>query len=92
MPDERKQDGLPEQEFEALMASVTRMAPLLKGLLGKGAEGSGASEGECEEPSGTDRREVLLCALKPYLSPEKCAAVDYLIRLSRVGDAIRALQ
>ena len=92
MPDERKQDGLPEQEFEALMASVTRMAPLLKGLLGKGGNAPDAEQNACDEVSGTDRREVLLCALKPYLSPEKCAAVDYLIRLSRVGDAIRALQ
>ena len=92
MEQERKSEGLPPEEFEDLMASVTRMAPLLKGFLGKGAgapppSGSGKGEG-----GGCHRREALLCSLKPYLSPEKCAAVDYLIRLARVGDAIRALQ
>ena len=92
MPDERKQDGLPEQEFEALMASVTRMAPLLKGFLGKGSEPPPAGGGSARARTGGECREVLLCSLKPYLSPRRCAAVDYLIRLARVGDAIRALQ
>ena len=92
MSEERKQEGLPPEEFEALMTSVTRMAPLLKGFLGKGEGPPSPPKGDGDNRRGCDRREALLCSLKPYLSPEKCAAVDYLIRLSRVGDAIRALQ
>ena len=86
--------GVSEEEFSALLEGVSRMAPLLKGVFGT-AGASGAhpkSEGEGRELRGCERREALLCSLKPYLSPERCAAVDYLIRLARVGDAIRALQ
>lgn len=85
--------GLPESEFAQLMQSVTAMAPLLKGVLGAVPDQS-----EPPHPQHTEhdaycrRREALLIALKPYLSPARCQAVDYLIRLSRVGDAIRNLQ
>ena len=92
MSEEREAQGLPPEEFEALMASVTRAAPLLKGFLGKSEGGPPPSGAQGHAGRGCDRREALLCSLKPYLSPEKCAAIDYLIRLSRVGDAIRALQ
>ena len=84
-------EGLPDEEFSALLQTVSRAAPLVSAiapLLGgdqphphKGGEGKGCA-----------RREALLLALKPYLSPDRCAAVDYLLRLARVGDAIRSLQ
>ena len=66
------------------------MAPLLKGFLPP--MGGGGEREEKHHDGGCQRREALLVALKPYLSPERCAAIDYLIRLSRVGDAIRSLQ
>ena len=83
-------DGIPEEELAGLMSSISAMAPLLKGLLspvdGKRERSAPAPEGHCH------RREALLLALKPYLSPARCAAVDYFIRLARVGAALRALQ
>lgn len=88
--------GLPEAEFADLLQSVTTIAPLLKGLLG--AAGPAApppfqrDREEGDHEAYCQRREALLIALKPYLSPARCRAVDYLIRLSRVGDAIRNLQ
>ncbi|MBQ8357949.1 MAG: hypothetical protein IJX39_09115 [Clostridia bacterium] len=100
-----RQDGLPEDEFSDLLQSMTAMAPLLKGFLPTASDkgkpsGGGPPDGEGHHDKGShrkgkelcDRREALLLALKPYLSPSRCAAVDYLIRLARVGDAIRALQ
>ena len=95
-----QQEGLPEEEFSKLLQSVSTMAPLLKGFLSPKADQSHGvhDEQNRHEPpfhGGRDsclRREALLLALKPYLSKERCAAVDYLIRLARVGDAIRALQ
>jgi hypothetical protein len=91
--------GLPEAEFADLLQSVTAMAPLLRGVLGA-AKPVGPTASPREDASENDRgngayckrREALLIALKPYLSPARCRAVDYLIRLSRVGDAIRNLQ
>ena len=83
-------DGISEEDLSGLMGSISAMAPLLKGLLspadGKRGQGGPPPEGNCH------RREALLLALKPYLSPSRRAAVDYFIRLARVGDAIRALQ
>ena len=89
--------GLPEAEFAELLQSVSTMAPLLKGMLGAARPAEpppSARETEHGEGRGgyCQRREALLVALKPYLSPARCQAVDYLIRLSRVGDAIRNLQ
>lgn len=92
-------DGIPEEEFSRLLSSISTMAPLFKGFLSSG--GDSTSKREHEQPHHDPlprhdhhcaRREALLLALKPYLSPSRCAAVDYFIRLSRVGDAIRSLQ
>ena len=91
MNEEKRPDGLPEAEFAELLQSVSAMAPLLKGLLGRSTAPPESPEVR-EPPSACRRREALLLALKPYLSGERCEAVDYLIRLARVGDAIRALK
>ncbi len=37
-------------------------------------------------------RDELLLALKPFLSPERCRAIDMMIRLSRLGTVFRQLQ
>ena len=80
--EEGAQDGLPNEEFNNLLESINTMAPLLKGLLGGNADAS---------PT-TQKREQLLLALKPYVSSARCEAIDYLIRIGRIGDAIRHLQ
>lgn len=87
--------GLPDEEFARLIESVSTMAPLLKGFLSVGAPPKPPEfegHGERGAPHACARREALLLSLKPFLSPSRCEAVDYLIRLARVGDAIRALQ
>ena len=89
----RGAEGMPEEEFSRLLQGVSAMAPLLRGLIPKESS-SQQEKTACEEngaPQGCTKREALLIALKPYLSPARCEAVDYFIRLSRVGDAIRAL-
>ena len=91
MPDENelleKEEGLPEGEFTALQQRDSAFAPLLKGFLSSPDTGGGAPP---PHKSHCARREALLLSLKPYLSPERCEAVDYLVRLARVGDAIRS--
>ena len=83
-------EGLPDAEFSALMETVSRAAPLVSAIAP--LLSGGAPSEKREKGSKCGRREALLLALKPYLSDERCAAVDYLLRLSRVGDAIRSLQ
>jgi hypothetical protein len=72
-------NGLDEAEFSALMEKSGTVTPLLRGVLGKP---DGKSSG---------RRETLLLALKPYLSPERCEMIEYLIRIGRIGDLLRSL-
>lgn len=38
-----------------------------------------------------DRRAELLCAMKPYLSHDRCEAIDYIIKLSRLGEILKTL-
>ena len=39
----------------------------------------------------SDSRAALLCAIKPYLCPDRQAAVDYIIKLSRLGEILKTL-
>ena len=39
-----------------------------------------------------DRRTALLCALKPYLSPKRREAIDYITKISKLGDVMKNLK
>ena len=73
-------EGLPEEEFAALLAGIGRVAPMFGKLTG----------GDAPSPAAK-KRETVLLALKPYLSPARHEAVDYLVRSARISDALRAL-
>ena len=38
-----------------------------------------------------DRRSALLCAMKPYLNQDRQNTIDYLIKISRLGDILKTL-
>ncbi len=40
---------------------------------------------------GADSRTALLCAMKPYLSHDRQNAIDYIIKLGRLGDILKTL-
>lgn len=69
--------GLPEAEFADVMAGLDKAAPLLRAISGKG-------EGGTSSP-----KRALLCAMKPYLSPARCEAADYLLRLWQLGELLK---
>lgn len=77
--------GLPDGEFRAILEGIGAAAPVMKTLM---RPPSGVSA-DADDPYA--RREALLCALKPYLSKERCDAVDYLLRMWRTKEAIRAI-
>lgn len=79
--------GLPEKEFDELLASIDAAAPLIKGLRG----GDSPPNKQADENDPFARREALLCALKPYLSQERCEAIDYLLRMWRIGQTVKAI-
>lgn len=76
--------GLSDEEFSSLLQSINTMAPLLKGL--------GSLFGDGKRGEACVKREALLLALKPYLSKTRCEAVDYLVRIGRIGDVLRAMR
>ncbi len=39
----------------------------------------------------SDSRTALLYAMKPYLSPERQNAIDYIVKLGRLGDILKTL-
>lgn len=50
------------------------------------------SQSESKQPSGGyDKRIALLTALKPYLSSERCDAVDYIAKMSKLSDLLKNL-
>ena len=67
----------------ALPVLAENVGPLLAGLSG----GVGASP-KATRPHKTDRHTALLCAIKPYLSPQRREAAETVIRLCRVWDAL----
>lgn len=38
-----------------------------------------------------DNRAALLCAMKPYMGKERQDAIDYIIKLSKLGDILKSL-
>ena len=66
---------------------VSSLAPLLSSM-GR----SPTKDTHPHERSGrTSEREALLCALKPYVSENRRAAIDYVIRISQVSDMFKHL-
>ena len=77
---------------------ISTIKPLMEMLgskeLSKPAETAvptSASVPASAEKKDTDRRAALLCAMKPYLSPDRCKTIDYVIKLSHLGDILKTL-
>ena len=50
--------------------------------------------GESQSKNDTkiiDKRMGLLVAMKPYLSPKRCEAIDYIARMSKLSDTLKGL-
>lgn len=49
------------------------------------------NSGGQKSPRGMDDRTALLYAMKPYLKPERREAIDYMVKLSKLGDILKSL-
>ena len=78
-------------KLPVLLSAAKPVMELFSGASGAGKEQSAAPMGKESEKSDSDRRAALLCAMKPYLSRERQATVDYVIKLSRLGDILKSL-
>ena len=86
---------------------ISLVTPLLSGFLGGQKETQKESEAPAvsiatssavssqklppKVHSHSDSRAALLCAIKPYLCADRQAAVDYIIKLSRLGEILKTL-
>jgi hypothetical protein len=79
-----------------LPAMVSMLKPMLQGLaekpLKEDTKGDAGSTPSARESTYDKRRNDLLLALKPFLSKERCEAVDMILRLSTLGNVLRHLQ
>ena len=60
---------------------------------GDGAISTIAPQGKLSSPRlpENDSRSALLCAMKPYLSHDRQQAIDYIVKLGRLGDILKTL-
>lgn len=71
----------------ALLSALPTLAENLGPLLGGGTGGIGSSP-KATRPHTIDRHTALLCAVKPYLSPQRQSAAETVIHLCRIWDAL----
>lgn len=88
------------QILSKLPEVMATIAPLLSG---SSSESGGQHEPAEQKNDGaavasvrTDvpcraHRTALLCALKPYMSPRRREAIDYIIKIDRIGDLLHTL-
>ena len=72
-----------------MMAKLPQMVAVLGPLLGSG--GSNQATPPREKNAEACRNDLLL-ALKPFLSPERCHAIDTMLRISKLGSVIRQIK
>ncbi|MBQ9131910.1 MAG: hypothetical protein IJX62_05525 [Clostridia bacterium] len=77
----------------AMLEKLPQMMAMLKPMMASMTPAPAASTGEPRrEKSMADCRDDLLCALKPFLSPERCEAVDSIIRIAKLGIVLKQLK
>ncbi|MBE6699156.1 MAG: hypothetical protein E7584_02815 [Ruminococcaceae bacterium] len=80
-----------------MMAKLPDVMKMIAPMMQQTQSSQGASVPASATPShggGHDRRGCrndLLIALKPFLSPERCRAIDMLLGLSRLGDVLQKM-
>ncbi len=95
------------QLLSKLPEVMATLAPILSGGNGGGAAQHSERSEQKNDASNDDpsvpvasiktdvpcraHRTALLCALKPYMSPRRREAIDYIIKIDRIGDLLHTL-
>ena len=78
-----------------LMSKLPAVIETLRPMLAAPHPTDGEHKNAEGKPSGhgaAAKRTALLCALKPYLSPRRREAIDYIDRMSKMGDLIKNIK
>lgn len=72
---------------------ISTISPLLSSLNKDSTQNKENTEKESKSTQGTkdNSRTSLLYALKPYLSHDRQEAIDYIIKLSKLGEILKSL-
>lgn len=77
----------------ALMEKLPQIMQLIKPMLASASPtAAGAPTAVTASRAHTPDREALLLSLKPFLSNERRAAVDSILRISRLGDILKQIK
>ena len=70
--------------------AITRKLPEIMGaiapVMSRTVGGDGKSEGR---KRACDNRSCLLNAMKPYMNPQRCEAIDYIIKFSQISEILK---
>ena len=84
------QDGLSSLLSDpAMLEKLPQIIAVMKPLMGAMPSPQPPTEEKRASPELC--RDNLLCALKPFLSPERCEAVDAIMRISKLGTVFKQL-
>ncbi len=72
-----------------LMAKLPEVISVLRPMVSGTSPSNGPRD---SQKNAADRRLALLYALKPYLSDRRCEAIDYIARMSKMGDMMKNLK
>lgn len=82
---------------------ISAIGPMLSGSAAQGSASSEKASNTSAQVNTSENKEkrfaddrsnsraALLCAMKPYLSRERRDAIDYIIKLSRLGEILKTL-
>lgn len=77
---------------------ISALKPIIESLGSRHMQNTNTPANESEtthsistSAKDVDSRSALLCALKPYLSRDRQNAIDYIIKLSKLGDILKTL-
>ena len=75
-----------------LLAKLPDVMAMLKPMQAANGSLQAPPSEKAERRSREDCRNDLLLALKPFLSPERCQAVDAMLRISKLGTVISRIK
>ena len=91
-PLQAKATVVPEKEKSAPpdIADMAQRLPEIMSMLAPVLQQNGGA-GSDKAHAVSDKRACLLNAMKPYMSPQRCEAIDYIIKFSQISEILKKI-
>jgi hypothetical protein len=88
----QKSEQVSEEQALPDIASMAQKLPEIMSMLGPVMQQKSDCKSKSEQNSvSSDKRACLLSAMKPYMSPQRCAAIDYIIKFSQISEILKKI-